>query len=115
MVKTNPDGSTVEVKGFGGKGMFKDTPQGIAYMYNNEKSFYHGSVVVGTAIATAGSAYATAANASVQKAQEAAAVTKYQAAQETSRAATAAHAGVINNANRLNVGAELGAAQIVKP
>lgn len=112
--KRNADGST-EIKSFGGKGLIKASGHNdLVVMWNNEKSFYHAAMVAGAAITAAGSAYATAAQASVDKASIAGQTARHAAAQETARNATNVGGEVVKSANAANVGLEV-PAQIVTP
>lgn len=109
----DPDGSVTKVRGFGGKGIAKTDK--IALAWNNEKSFYHGTVLVGALGASVASTVtAKAVEATNQMALQEA--TKQTVAKEATQQVTVqAGAGVVNTANQLNTAAELAPAAIVTP
>lgn len=83
MDHTDPDGSVTKVRGFGGKGLAKTDK--IALIWNNEKSFYHGTVLAGVLGTAGASAYSESLKAGVDKAAISSSTAKHAASEQTVR------------------------------
>lgn len=111
---TTPDGAKFRNVAFGGKGAAVANNEGVRVVWSNEKSFYHGSVLVGTIATTAASAYATAATEATKQAAAKEATKRHAAEQATQQATVKAGADVVKHANSANTALEI-PAQIVTP
>lgn len=111
---TTPEGAKFRNVAFGGKGAAVANNEGVRVVWSNEKSFYHGSVLVGTIATTAASAYATAATEATKQAAAKEATKRHAAEQATQQATVKAGSDVVKHANGANTALEI-PAQIVTP
>lgn len=107
------DGTSI--KALGGKGAYESNDKGgFTVVWNAEKSFYHGTVLVGTVAATAASAYTAAATEATARHAAEQGTRQHAATQATQQLTTTTGAEVVKHANGANTALEI-PAQIVTP
>lgn len=100
----------------GGRGVLKTKGQdGLAFAYDNTKSFRDLMVFLGVAASSGATAYTEAARSSVDKAAISADVSKHAATQGTIINAQNVGGQVVREGNAANVGAELAPAILKTP